>query len=178
MLHNNSELTQYLGAQSEGSLTINEVAFGSRQAAENVSASYTDVASSVYSVEAARERRIEIIDYQYLEDDSTLITCLPFPEHSPNIGTFFSGETADIEVHLTHYADLEKTLDYVNAGDPNVVVTGYSKLTPGKDLIIYLRMNNQHAEPTVSSFLPLTLRVKGEQVTQTMFLEYTILGDK
>lgn len=174
MLHNNSELTHFIGKSTMGSLQINEVAYGSRTAGADVSASYKDPASSIWSVEAARERRIEIIDYQYLDDDSTLISCLRLPNHAINVGTFFTGETATLEVHLSHFADLEKTLDFISVGNPDVTVTGYSKLTPGKELVIYLKMDNRHAEPTVSSFLPLTLRVKGEQVTQTIFLEYSI----
>ncbi|MBR4175783.1 MAG: hypothetical protein IKQ53_00055, partial [Bacteroidales bacterium] len=66
------------------------------------------------------------------------------------------------------------TLDFISVGSPDVKVVGYSKLTPGQDLTIYLRMDNRKAEPSVSSFLPITLRVAGEQITQTMFLEYTL----
>ena len=53
-------------------------------------------------------------------------------------------------------------------------MAGYSKLTPGRDLVIYLRMDNRQSQPTVSSFLPITLRVDGEQITQTIFVEYSI----
>jgi hypothetical protein len=91
-----------------------------------------------------------------------------------HIGTYFTGEYADIQVHLNHTAISETTLDFISVGSPDVKVVGYSKLTPGRELIIYLRMDNRRAEPTVSSFLPLTLRVAGEQITQTMFLEYTL----
>ena len=77
-------------------------------------------------------------------------------------------------MHLQHTAISETTLDFISVGSPDVKVVGYSKLTPGQDLTIYLRMDNRKAEPSVSSFLPITLRVTGEQITQTMFLEYTL----
>lgn len=166
-------LTKYMGSRG-GSLQIREVAYGSSHADKNVSDDRSQTNKSVYSVEAAKERRIEILDYQYLEDDSSLISCLHLPTRAMHIGTYFTGEYADIQVHLKHSALNETTLDFISVGSPDVKVVGYSKLTPGRDLIIYLRMDNRKAEPTVSSFLPITLRVAGEQITQTMFLEYSL----
>ncbi len=166
-------LTRFMGTNG-GSLQIREIAHGSDLADKGVSNDPRQTNKSVYSVEAARERRIEILDYQYLEDDSSLISCLHLPTRAIHVGTYFTGEYADIEVHLQHSAISETTLDFISVGSPDVKVVGYSKLTPGRELIIYLRMDNRRAEPTVSSFLPLTLRVAGEQITQTMFLEYTL----
>ena len=166
-------LTRYMGTGG-GSLQIREVAYGSTRAASNVSADPAHTSQSIYSVEAARERRIEILDYQYLEDDSSIISCLHLPTRAMHIGTYFTGEYADIEIHLKHTAITETTLDFISVGSKDVRVLGYSKLTPGRELIIYLRMDNRKADPTVSSFLPITLRVAGEQITQTMFVEYTL----
>ncbi len=166
-------LTKYMGTNG-GSLQIREVAYGSSHAGREVSSDPRHTNKSIYSVEAAKERRIEILDYQYLEDDSSLISCLHLPTRAMHIGTYFTGEYADIQVHLKHTALDETTLDFISVGSPDVKVVGYSKLTPGRELVIYLRMDNRKAEPTVSSFLPLTLRVTGEQITQTMFLEYTL----
>lgn len=166
-------LTRYMGTGG-GSLQIREVAYGSSHAKEGVSADRAKTNKSVYSVEAARERRIEIQDYQYLEDDSSLITCLHLPTRAMHLGTYFTGEYADIEIHLKHEAITETTLDFISLGSRDAQVVGYSKLTPGRDLIIYIRMDNRRAEPSVSSFLPITLRVRGEQITQTMFVEYQL----
>lgn len=166
-------LTRYMGTNG-GSLQIREVAYGSSLADKRVSDDRQQTNKSVYSVEAARERRIEIQDYQYLEDDSSIISCLHLPTRAMHIGTYFTGEYADIQVNLKHTALHETSIDFISVGSPDVKVVGYSKLTPGRDLVIYLRMDNRKAEPTVSSFLPLTLRVKGEQITQTMFLEYSL----
>jgi tetratricopeptide (TPR) repeat protein/outer membrane protein OmpA-like peptidoglycan-associated protein len=166
-------LTKYMGTNG-GSLQIREVAYGSSHAEKSVSADRAQTNKSVYSVEAAKERRIEIQDYQYLEDDSTIISCLHLPTRAMHIGTYFTGEYADIQVRLKHEAIKETTLDFISVGSKDVKVVGYSKLTPGRELIIYLRMDNRKAEPSVSSFLPITLRVAGEHVTQTMFVEYTL----
>ncbi len=166
-------LTKYMGANG-GSLQIREMAYGSTRAAQGVSADRGTTSKSVYSVEAARERRIEILDYQYLEDDSTLISCLHLPTRAMHIGSYKRGEYADIKVTLPHSALNETTLDFISVGAPEATVVGYSKLTPGRDLTLYIRMDNRRAEAAISAFLPITLRVSGEQVTQTMFVEYTI----
>ena len=166
-------LTRYMGTNG-GSLQIRERAYGSSHAERGVSADPRQTNRSVYSVEAAKERRIEILDYQYLEDDSSLISCLHLPTRAMHVGTFFTGEYADIEVHLNHTALTPTTLDFISVGSANVQVVGYSKITPGRELVIYLRMDNRKAEPAVSAFLPLTLRVAGEQITQTVFLEYSL----
>ncbi|MCF0212349.1 MAG: hypothetical protein HUK17_05590, partial [Bacteroidales bacterium] len=174
MEYDHGRLKPFIGSKGQGSLRINEVAYGSSRAAEGVSNSYSDSQASVYSVEASRERRIEILDYQYMEDDSTLITCLRIPSRAVQLGSFERGERTEFQVRIPHNALHETTLDYINVGNPDVQILGYTKLTPGRDLVVYLRMDNRKADPTVSSFLPLTLRVSGEQVTQTMFLEYEI----
>ncbi|MBP5516862.1 MAG: PD40 domain-containing protein [Bacteroidales bacterium] len=167
-------LTKFMGSASGSSLQIREIAYGSSHADHSVSADRKQTNKSVYSVEAAKERRIEILDYQYLEDDSSMISCLHLPTRAMHIGTYFTGEYADIQVNLNHTSLTQTTLDFISVGSPDVKVVGYSKLVPGRQLTIYLRMDNRKAEPTVSSFLPITLRVSGEQVTQTMFLEYTL----
>lgn len=166
-------LTKYMGSNG-GSLQIREMAYGSSRAAKGVSADRSKTSKSVYSVEAAKERRIEILDYQYLEDDSSLISCLHLPTRAIHIGSYKRGEYADIKVTLNHSALNETVLDFISVGSPDVTVVGYSKLTPGRELTLYLRMDNRRAEPAVSAFLPITLRVSGEQVTQTMFVEYSI----
>ncbi len=163
-----------MGHDNGGSLQLNEVAYGSSRANTNVSSDSKQRQLSVYSVDAARERRIEIQEYQYMEDDSTLISCLSLPNRSKFIGTFRVGQSSDIEVRLPHTALTEKKLAYINAGLDNVIVSGYSTLKVGKELVVYLTIDNRKALPAVSTFLPLTLRVEGENVTQTLFLEYRL----
>lgn len=175
--YDHGRLRRFLSSQRDttGSLVIREVAYGSSKAKAGVSQDRTNAQRSVYSVEASRERRIEIQDYQYLEDDSTLMSCLRIPNRAQHIGTFFVGETADVEVHLQHDALLEQSLDFISVSHPDCKVISYSRITPGRDLIVYLRMDNRKATPLPSGFIPLTVRVKGESVTQTMFLEYSLV---
>lgn len=174
MEYDHGRLKPFIGSKGEGSLQIREVAYGSSRAAEGVSTDRSNSANSVYSVDASRERRIEILDYQYLEDDSTLISCLNIPQRAVNIGSFQRGEQTEVQVRIPHTAIYETSLDFISCGNPDVKVLGYTKLVPGRELVVYLRMDNRKVDPVVSAFLPLTLRVKDEQVTQTMFLEYSI----
>lgn len=173
--YNHGALRPFIGSKGEGSLQIREVAYGSTKANRQVSSDRNNARSSVYSIEASRERRIELLDYQYLEDDSTLISCLKLPTRAIFIGSFKRGETTDITVRIPHNAAKETILDYISVGNPDVKVIGYNKIMPGNDLVIYLKMDNRRAELLPQGFLPLTLRVKDEQVTQTMFLEYEIV---
>ncbi len=174
MDYNHGELLRYMGHDNGGSLQLHEVAYGSSHADAKVSDDRKQQQLSVYSVDAARERRIEIQEYRYLEDDSTIISCLSLPNRSKFIGTFRVGQSHNIEVRLPHTALAEKKLAYINAGLDNVTVSGYSTLKVGKELVIYLTLDNRKALPAVSTFLPLTLRVEGENVTQTLFLEYSL----
>lgn len=174
MEYNHGELLRYMSGDSAGSLQLREVAYGSSHAPLAVSDNRTDQANSVYSVQAAKERRIEIQNYQYLEDDSTIISCLSLPARAQHLGTYFVGETADITLRLPHTATAEKRIAYIGTGMPEITVSGYSTLKPGKDLVVYLRLDATKMQPVYSAFFPLTLRVDGESVTQTVFLEYGI----
>lgn len=172
---NNGELLRYMSKDAGGgSLQLREVAYGSSRASNAVSDSRQQTTKSVYSVDAALERRIEIQDYQYLEDDSTIISCLSLPGRAQHLGSYRTGTMSDIEVHLPHTAAMEKSLVFLDPGIEEATVTGYTTLKPGKELVIYLRLDNRKALPSVSNFLPLTLRVDGENITQTLFLEYTM----
>lgn len=172
---NDGELLRYMSKDAGGgSLQLREVAYGSSRAPQTVSGSRLQTAQSVYSVDAARERRIEIQDYQYLEDDSTIISCLSLPGRAQHIGTYRAGTVSDIEVHIPHTAATEKSLAFIDLGVEEATVTGYTTLKPGRELVIYLKIDNRKAMPCVSNFLPLTLRVEGESITQTLFLEYAV----
>ncbi|MDY5969078.1 MAG: hypothetical protein SPJ13_03555 [Bacteroidales bacterium] len=174
MEYHHGELLRYMSGDSAGSLQLREVAYGSSHAPSAISNSRADQANSVYSVMAAKERRIEIQDYQYLEDDSAIISCLNLPSRAQHLGTYFVGETADIVLRLPHTATVEKSLAYISVGVPEITVKGYSALIPGKDLVVYLNLDATKMQPIYSAFFPLTLRVEGEGVTQTLFLEYGV----
>ena len=172
MAYNGGEMLRYLGGPNGGSLQLREVAHGSSRAPAAVSASREDTASSVFSLAAAKERRIEIQDYQYLEDDSSLITCLRLPSRTLHVGTHAAGRVADIVLSIPHAAAQPRRLAHISVGIPEVTVRGYSPLSPGEDLAIYLRLDATHLSPVPSALIPITLRVEGEGVTHTLFLEY------
>lgn len=63
--YNGGMLRRVMSQPGSGSLEIEEEPFGSSTAPKNVSTSHNDQLHSVYSVDAARERRIEILKYEY-----------------------------------------------------------------------------------------------------------------
>ncbi len=63
--YNGGMLRRAMSQPGSGSLEIIEEPFGSSTAPKDVNASLADQLHSVYSVEAARERRIEILKYEY-----------------------------------------------------------------------------------------------------------------
>lgn len=157
------------GVKNFGALHINEVPYGSSQA---VSAPY----GSIYSLAAAHERRIEILDYVYTDEDTINHSRLILPSQVQNIGEFEMGRTANIEIRLPNSVKVNTDIDYISAVDENATITGHSKLVPGKDLVVYIHLDNRNAKKEETKYLPLSLRVAGEAITQTIFLEYNLIS--
>lgn len=174
MAFDNGSIARHMGTNGRGMLKINEVAYGSSKAAKHVSNDRHNQALSVYSIDAAKERRIEIVDYAY-EGDEAGNSCLVPPGWIIHMGTYFSGEVSEMEVHLPHSSATEKQLDFISLGFPNAKVLGYSSLVPNEDLVLYLSIDNRDAAPASRVILPVTLRVRGENITQTIFLEYSLM---
>ena len=63
--YNGGMLRRAMAQPGSGSLEIEEAPFGSSTAPKDVSDSHSDQLHSIYSVDAARERRIEILKYEY-----------------------------------------------------------------------------------------------------------------
>lgn len=63
--YDNGLIRRIMGQPGSGSLEIKESPFGSSTAPKDVSSSANDQLHSIYSVDAARERRIEILSYEY-----------------------------------------------------------------------------------------------------------------
>lgn len=172
MTYEDGILQNYIGSGRYGSLQIKEVPYGDTKAESERNA-------SLYSLTAAQDRRIEIIDYNYLDSDPYAKSVLTMPKGTEKIGELPDGETTDIAIKFKHSAKETTALDFISVGLPNISVTGYTKLVPGKELVVYLHIDNRKVTRTDSILIPLTMRVKGEDITQTIFLEYQItLSDK
>ena len=172
MTYENGILQLYIGSNRHGSLQIKEVPYGSEQALSKRN-------EGLYSITAAEERRIEIIDYNYLDSDPYAISMLTMPKGTQKMGELPSDKISNIAVHFKHSAKEPTDIEFISATAPNVLVTGHSKLIPGKELVVYLNIDNRNEKRTDSILIPLTIKVKGEDITQTIFLEYKItLSDK
>lgn len=169
LTYNDGQVLPNKGIKNYGSLHINEVPYGSSQA---VSAPY----GSIYSLAAAHERRIEIFDYVYTDEDTINHSRLILPAQVQNIGTFALGRTSDIEIRLPNSVKVEGDIDFISAVDEHATITGHSRLIPGKDLVVYIHLDNRNAKKEETKYLPLSLRVAGETITQTIFLEYNLIS--
>lgn len=168
MTYNKGIMASYLCSQNAGSLQISEVAYGNTQAKSAAKA-------PVFDIDAIQDRRIEILDYTYRGADAQKNSQLQLPLRAQHIGNFQQGETADIEVRIANNATQRATIDFISPGTPTVNITGHSQLIPGQDLVLYLHIDNRNAKRTKSKLIPISIRISGENVTQTMFLEYSVI---
>lgn len=169
LAYNEGQTLPNKGIRNIGALHIKEVPYGSSQA---VSAPY----GSIYSIAAASERRIEIMDYIYTDEDTINHSRLILPAQVQNIGTFELGRGCDVEIRLPNSVKTNADLDYISAVDEHATITGHSRLIPGKDLVVYIHLDNRNAKKEETRYLPLSLRLAGETITQTIFLEYNLIS--
>ena len=96
-------LREYMGgrAQSGATLTILELPFGEERSAGGVSDDLSDLKRSVYSVAAARERRIEIEALQVLKNDRTSST----ERFVATLGQMAQGEPRDVLFNVANSSD-------------------------------------------------------------------------
>lgn len=174
--YNNGVLARYMTTDSAGgSLLITERPYGSSQAA----APHGD---PVYGLDAARQRFIRIVDYQYLDGQAPSSSILAVPDSTLSLGMFRAGTVSDIELHLPHTALEPTSLQHISLGNPwgkspappQVSVRSYTPIEPDHEFIIYLHIDARQASPYPQTIIPLTLQVKGETSTRTIFLQLGI----
>lgn len=167
MTYDKGIMTSYLCSQNAGSLQITEVPYGNSQAVSSAKA-------PAYDIDAVRERRIEILDYTYLGADAMNRSELRLPLKPQSIGTFEQGGKYDIEVRLPNNINHPAYIDFLSAGTAAAIITGHSQLEPGKDLVLYMHIDARDAKESNSNLIPISIRLQGENVTQTIFLQYGI----
>lgn len=93
-------------AENGATLTIRELPFGEERSAGGVSDDLGDLKRSVYSVAAARERRIEIEALQVLKNDRTSTT----ERFVASLGQMAQGEPRDVLFKVTNKGDVPMRL--------------------------------------------------------------------
>jgi len=171
--YDNGVISKYMRNSSMGgSLQIEELALGSSTAPKTVSSDASNQTKSVYSPEAIAERRIEIMDYQYAEDNNN--SSLQLPAGTVFLGSFDRDTSVTVTVSFPITGGKKFTLNFLNVASPNVRIIPYSETTANGKLNFELKINTFNINSSSPMFIPLTIRVNNESSTQTIFLEYRV----
>ncbi len=176
LAYKNGEVRQYLNSEN-ASLEIVELALGSSTADSLVGRNPADVKSSIYSIEAAQERRVDILSYSYRTDDSTSNQPLPILEIENtlfSLGYIPAKKKLFFEIPLKNNSSTTQEIEYIDAACSCIKVN-YSKiLEPHKNVILTLEIDSSKGKKGSSVIVPLSIKLKSEKTSKTLFVEYSI----
>lgn len=155
-----------------GSLQIEELALGSSKAGKNVSSDAKNQSKSVYSPEAIAERRIEIVDYQYTDEENK--SRLQLSSGTVKLGTIPRDTSMTVYVSLPIVGGKKMIVNYMHVASSNARIVQNSETTANGYLTFQLKINTFDINSSAPLFIPLTIRVNNENSTQTIFLEYQV----
>ena len=142
-------------------------------ASDMVSADASDQQKSVFSPEAIAERRIEILDYQYSEEDDQ--SCLKFPANTISLGKFRTNTENTVPISFPiGCSEKDFIINYLNIASPNVRLVQNSKTVTDGKLNLKIKIDTKGIGQGNTLFIPFTIRVNNESRTQTIFLEYSV----
>ena len=161
------------GLESDN-LTIEEVPFGSSKAMKNVSSSISDLRRSVYGVDAALERKIEILDYLYFDATSDSLFA---NENSLN---FFIGEMKkdtinDVVLAFTLKYDKVCELDFVSVDASNIEAAVMPEKPEGYNFTLHISINTYNMTIGSQAIVPLEFRIKGQRHTMKCMISYSVV---
>lgn len=143
---------------ANGNLVVEEAAFGSSKAQENVSASSTDIRHSVYGIDAALERKIEILDYQYFDSTGQIKTSSPMNFF---IGDIKKDTIAEIILGFIIEGNSSKDVQYSLGNVSNVSAAIYPETVPSCNLVVTLIIDTHKTAPSSDMEIPLELTING-----------------
>lgn len=155
-----------------GSLQIEELALGSSKAGKNVSSDAKNQSKSVYSPEAIAERRIEIVDYLYTDEENK--SRLQLSSGTVKLGTIPRDTSMTVYVSLPIVGGKKMIVNYMHVASSNARIVQNSETTANGYLTFQLKINTYNINSSAPLFIPLTIRVNNENSTQTIFLEYQV----
>ena len=169
----NGIISKYMqNSNMGGSLQIEELALGSSKASKDVSSDANNQSKSVYSPEAIAERRIEIMDYQYTDEENN--SRLQLSSGTVKLGFIPRDTSITVYVSLPIIGGKKMIVNYMHVASPNVRIVPNSETTANGNLTFQLKINTFGINSSAPLFIPLTIRVNNEKSTQTIFLEYQV----
>ena len=143
---------------ADGNLMIEEVPFGSTKAQKGVSRSSKDILHSVYGVDAALERKIEILDFQYFDSTGNPKPNTPM---SFFIGDIKKDTVAEIILGFIIEGNDSKDVQYTLGDVSNVSAVLYPETVPSCNLVISFIVDTHNMAKASGIEIPLNLTVNG-----------------
>ena len=156
----------------DGNLIVEEVPFGSSKADNRVSSNAKDVRRSVYGLDAALERKIEILDYQYFDTTSVLMADKPLDFF---IGDIKKGTIDEIILGFIIAGNEAEEVDCHLDDIDNVKAVIYPERVPGCNLALSFIIDTHKLDVANGYPIPIELRIKGEEFAIKCRLIYNII---
>ena len=126
----------------------------------------------MYSPEANAERRIEIMDYQYTDEENN--SRLQLSSGTVKLGFIPRDTSMTVYVSLPIVGGKKMIVNYMHVASSNARIVQNSETTANGYLTFQLKINTFDINSSAPLFIPLTIRVNNENSTQTIFLEYQV----
>lgn len=128
-------------AKNGGALHFNRIPFGAYRAEKSVSDNYHDQRNSVYSRNAAMERKIEILSIEHAAVDSAYST-IQFEEQVKNFGNVLWSDTLVHRFNFTNRGDSPLVIENITADcDCAELTFPTDPIAPGKNNAIEIQFN-------------------------------------
>ena len=148
----------HFDTDSNCNLQIEELAFGSSNANQNVSNSRTNTRHSIYSTSAALERKIEIIDYRYFNNQQTEVAEINIPQNF-TIGDIIKDSVVNISLAFPINLTSEIVIENVITKAENTKITNYTLSQAENKLIIDITINSLNSNTNQRNTIPLEIKI-------------------
>jgi hypothetical protein len=163
-----------MGNGANGNLEIEELPFGSSKAAVTVSRSSREIRHSVYGVDAALERKIEILDYNYFDTAATSPTTVA------DSLRYFVGDIAkdtieEFALGFVFDDNVVRELDFVATTADNVSAMPVEQQVEGYNFVVHIAVDTRRQAAQNKVAVPLEFRIKGDRHNMKCTLLYNVV---
>ena len=163
-----------MGNGANGNLEIEELPFGSSKAAVTVSRSSREIRHSVYGVDAALERKIEILDYNYFDTAATSLTTVA------DSLRYFVGDIAkdtieEFALGFVFDDNVVRELDFVATTADNVSAMPVEQQVEGYNFVVHIAVDTRRQAAQNKVAVPLEFRIKGDRHNMKCTLLYNVV---
>ncbi len=153
---------------------------GSSTASSGVSSNPNDKRNSIYSVAAAKERRIEIISYTYQDsitksttDELEVNSNLVLGKELFQLGKIPNKKSIQLEIPVFNNSNKEQEIELLEVGCDCMKAYSGRIISPKQNGFILLDINTSKQEPGIY-VSPVTIKLRSENFSQIIFIEYQV----